>query len=249
METKEIPIEIRIWRHVDKTPTCWVWTASVDKMGYPAVKQERSGRSFRPHRVIYEIHNGPITSKARIAHKCSNKRCVNPEHLFRKHASSTEERFWKFVKKTDSCWLWIGGTGNKGYGRMTLTSNVNGKVSQHSKGASRISYELRFGSFDSSLYVCHKCDNPLCVNPDHLFLGTQKDNIIDMIKKGREAPSSSKRRQGEKNGGSFLKEHQVLELRKMHASKNYSSKELMKKFKIKKSMYSNIVGRKSWTHI
>ena len=88
-----------------------------------------------------------------------------------------EIRFWKKVNKTDTCWLWTGSKNNMGYPRI----NINGNV----KLAHRISYEMKNGSIENSLRVLHKCGVAHCVNPEHLFLGTQKDNMVDMSKKSR----------------------------------------------------------------
>jgi len=80
------------------------------------------------------------------------------------------------------CWLWTGSVNNSGYGQFTMFGRI--------VGAHRVSYELHNGVIgrdnkDKTLHVLHKCDNPLCVNPDHLFIGTAKDNVTDMISKGR----------------------------------------------------------------
>lgn len=84
------------------------------------------------------------------------------------------DRFWPKVQKTDVCWLWIGAT-SAGYGRIG-----RGRAKDH-----EVSWELHNGPVPHGLWVLHKCDNPPCVRPDHLFLGTQSDNMKDAEAKGR----------------------------------------------------------------
>src|SRR5258708_26780104 len=88
-----------------------------------------------------------------------------------------EERFWAKVCKTDSCWLWTGATRTGGYGAV----GRNRKVVQ----AHRVAWEMAHGPIMDDLYVLHRCDTPSCVNPEHLFLGTAKDNMDDFVAKRR----------------------------------------------------------------
>jgi hypothetical protein len=88
-------------------------------------------------------------------------------------------KFNGFINKTDGCWEWQGSLNRLGYGRFT---NFDGRRDWL---AHRLSYRLFIGEFDEELRVCHSCDNPRCVNPNHLFLGTAKDNTQDSIRKGR----------------------------------------------------------------
>ena len=76
------------------------------------------------------------------------------------------------------CWEWVGALDDNGYGRFYVRKN-------HSPHASRVAWELCFGPIPGKLFVCHRCDNPPCVNPAHLFLGTRQDNILDCVRKGR----------------------------------------------------------------
>lgn len=87
------------------------------------------------------------------------------------------ERFWKYVKKTDVCWEWVGAKRTNGYG----TLQVNGK----SVLAHRFSYAFHKGKIPSGLFVLHTCDNKPCVNPRHLWIGSAQDNMTDKMKKGR----------------------------------------------------------------
>lgn len=103
-------------------------------------------------------------------------------------------RFWSAVDRSGDCWLWMKSRGRGGYGRFSVHSG-------HSP-AHRVAYELAKGEIPDGLLVCHSCDNPPCVNPAHLWLGTQVTNAIDMASKGRQVfqkrPELAPR--GERNG-------------------------------------------------
>ena len=94
-------------------------------------------------------------------------------------------RFMRHINLTDTCWLWAGGRDVRGRGRVS----VNGKL----KLASRVAYEIFNGTIPSGMNVCHTCDNHLCVNPDHLFIGSQFDNIADRENKNRGSANHQKR--------------------------------------------------------
>lgn len=148
-------------------------------------------------------------------------------------------RFWPKINKlpNNGCWEWMGARTPSGYGQLreTISRGVYRFRLTH-----RLSYELNIGPICDNMCVCHRCDNRKCANPDHLFLGTRLDNIIDMNQKGRRIILM-----GEKNGRAKLTEHQVLTIR----NSPESTRSLAGFYKITKEMVYNIKKRKSWKHI
>lgn len=123
----------------------------------------------------------------------------------RSHAS-LRERFFRKIRKTDTCWIWVGNTRGNGYGVIQ-----EGGRGSPSKSAHRVSYELHKGIIPEGMVVMHSCDNPSCVNPDHLSVGTYAENTQDMIRKGRKRTVSPL---GEGNGKAKLNSDLVRYIRK-----------------------------------
>lgn len=135
------------------------------------------------------------------------------------------------------CWLWKAYRSDKGYGRLRF----RGKGHM----AHRVSYTLFSGTIPEGLNVCHKCDNPPCVNPAHLFVATQKENVDDMIKKGRKVVA-----RGEDAGLAKLTLEQVEFVIKNYRPKHreFSGAALARQFGVTKACIHDIIRRKSWRH-
>lgn len=150
------------------------------------------------------------------------------------------ERFWKAVEKTETCWLWRGARKTFGYG--VIGSGGNDSTSLH---AHRVSWEIHHGQIPNGLQVLHRCDVPACVNPDHLFLGTQGDNMRDAVAKGRwVAPRTAQ--SGEGHGSARLTAAQVADIRERYAAGNVTQVALGLEFGIKQGHVSGIILRKAW---
>ncbi len=148
------------------------------------------------------------------------------------------KRFWDKVRKTNDCWEWTAGSYTDGYGSFWL----NGR----SVHAHRLAWILINGDIPDGLCVCHHCDNPSCVNPDHLFLGTKADNNRDRDNKGRRGDCGQS--PGENHAQAKLTDGQVISIRFQYENGD-SQPHIAAKYNISQSAVSLIVGRKRWCHI
>lgn len=146
------------------------------------------------------------------------------------------KRFWNRVAKTGKCWEWVGSNNGTGYCQI----NIEGMhVYVH-----RLSYQLIHGEIPKGMSVCHRCDNPRCVRPSHLFLGTHQQNINDKMRKGRHNPVK-----GEASGRSKLTDKEVLSIREEYATGNLTQIQIAQQYNITESVICRIVNKKIWRHI
>lgn len=147
---------------------------------------------------------------------------------------SLEERFWKKVdrRRDEDCWHWMG-TRIPPWGHGRIMGRDGRTVLAH-----RVAWELERGPIPAGLFVCHRCDNPPCVNPAHLFLGTHLDNMQDMARKHRGAI-------GERNGQAKLSQSQVLEIRDLLRN-GLAGTDIADRFGVSKSLVSLIKRGRLW---
>lgn len=137
--------------------------------------------------------------------------------------------FWQRVTKTESCWLWSRGHSKAGYGRVWFLGET--------RDAHRVAWEITYGHIPDNLFVCHTCDNPGCVRPEHLFIGTATDNVHDMYAKGREVSGRAK-----------LNEQQVRSILMAYLN-GVTPSLLAKQYQVDRSSVYNILYGKTWKHV
>jgi hypothetical protein len=149
---------------------------------------------------------------------------------------SLEDKFWSFVikKGKDDCWVWLGTLYTQGYGRFYHHSLKETK-------AHRVSYLLHFGEIPKNSLICHKCNNHKCVNPNHLYAGTNDDNMKDL--------SVSGILKGENNPASKLTENLILQIRKEYLKSGITTRFLSKKHNVSQGLISKVIRGDCWKHV
>lgn len=172
--------------------------------------------------------------------------------------SSVEQRFWNKVSKSEGCWLWTAGHDQKGYGIFYF--------GHKNERASHVSLILAGRSVPAGMDVCHTCDNPPCVRPDHLFIGTRSDNMKDCASKGRlnfqTNPEILLRgdahparlhpellARGERNGRASLTVEMVLEIRRLRKESHFTYQKIADTLRISKGAVSCVLNGQTWRHI
>ncbi len=186
------------------------------------------------------------TNKARSRGLCSKhylkswRKSSLPNIKMKYTTTAASIRFDKFFKKPNDvlCWEWIGAKTKHGYGTFYVEKNK--PVLAH-----RFSYELYKGKIKQGYVICHSCDNPSCVNPNHLWEGTISDNNLDCLKKGRH---KSPRLNGEKHGKHKLSEKQVIKIKEMQ-KEGISQRNIAKNFNISFQHVSKLINAQRWAHL
>lgn len=203
---------------------------------------------------------------------CALKGAIFRKDMMLNFTEKDKDRFWAKVDISagaDACWPWLACT-FQGYGRFQHAHRAH--------AAHRIAYGLTYEPISKGLNGCHKCDNPICCNPSHIFIGTQADNIADRHSKGRDAkgdrngsrtrpdrvprgenhprrknpelfnPPPPPNWHGEEVGTSILTNDQVIEIRRLRSS-GYRHKEIAAMFGVSWHTVKSVANRNSWKHL
>lgn len=214
---------------------CWEWTGGINSGGYPAIQV--NGRTVQVSRLVYEMAYGPISPGRRTRHRCRNRRCIHPAHLglnpFPIPMEAIAARFWSKVEKNeDGCWEWTGKHA-RGYAYISIANRW--------RRAHRVAYELVKGPIPEGAYICHTCDNPGCVRPDHLYAGTPADNMRDKQAKGRQT-------RGEDFPQAKLTDAKVIEMRREYSRKHTPRAVFARRYGVAEATIKSILCGKSWRH-
>jgi hypothetical protein len=164
-----------------------------------------------------------------------------PKHRnqFSDNPKTLEERFWEKVdKKSDEeCWIWKASFRSDGYGQLHYIQDDK----RNCFAAHRVSWRIHYGEIPKEMCVCHVCDNPKCVNPKHLFLGTPLDNQLDMMNKHRHVF-------GEDHASAKLKEQNIPYIRRAYVN-GRSLSALAREFDVYPSTIQRVIDGRTWRHV
>lgn len=222
------------WDMVYRSGDCLVWKGPFEQDGYGRCDDafDEIGTT-RAHRVAFMLTHGQDRPESRIPQSCSNRLCVNPHHLY---MTTSANRFWSKVAKGNGCWPWLGRRDKDGYGRFW----VNGKH----EGAHRFAYAIAVGNIPPGLVVRHTCDHRWCVRPDHLVVGTQKDNVRDMLERNR-----ANRRKGSQHHKAKLDEEKVIRIRRLQQQGLLNVSQLAEEYGLSETSIRAAAKGETWAHL
>lgn len=246
----------------DQPPNrCWLWQGVLTPAGYgqARVKDGDAWQSMGAHKLSYTLHKGPVDDGLVVRHICHNRQCCNPQHLdlgthqdnaddkvkagrataYNKPAARRDQhranlpRLYsrrEVCRETD-CWNWTGGLSSTGYGRMVW--NPTEDSGPRAMTVHRASWLLHRGPVADGLLIRHLCHNKLCFNPDHLELGTARDNAEDERKAG-------KLRTGEAHHMADRPDSEIVEMRELYAQ-GQTQRAIARRFGVSKGMVASVV--------
>lgn len=241
-KSETTPWQEWLWNSLRLAPgdQCWEWKFRTDEWGYGVLNVE--GIPRKTHRLAWQLLHGSIPFGGVILQTCNNRKCCRPNHLYLATQRKTgviykipwKDRLWKNISKQngDGCWEWNGAKNINGYGILNIDQVP---ILTH-----RLAWKSENGEIENGLHVLHKCNNPPCCRPSHLYLGKDKENARDRVLAGTTT-------KGEKNPGSKFTEQQILEIRKK--GRTIGGTELAKMYGVYPSAISKIINRRNWKHI
>jgi IS30 family transposase len=245
----QLTIKELVESHIVSKENCWITDYKPNPSGKLVIC--RKGKTFNLYRLVYESYKQETLSKDLfVHHTCENLLCINPDHLYASKASKKEysdkrkrprlnklqikERIESHIVSKNGCWL------------TDVKIDVNGRprLSFNNKSLifARVVYEVYKGDFPKNLFICHTCDNPLCVNPDHLYVGTSTDN-------GRNKKRRNRQAKGSKIGMSKLTEDQVTKIKELLLEGQLSFRQIAEMFGVTSGTIGVINKGKSWNHV
>jgi len=261
----------RFWGRIGQDGECWLWLGKINKDGSISFWDQKKNITINVRSLMWKKAFGfPLPRGEHIINSCGNRLCLYPGHMTlrrydkktqqddkiikkKSRATPIDELFWRYVDKNGPiiypelgpCWVWTGSLMTSGYGSLQSFSL---KIRM---GAHRYSFMREFGPFDSRLNICHKCDLKVCVNPFHLFAATQRENLMDMVRKGRWRPAKEKKLygaallSGENKPNSKLTWGKVREIRKLYKD-GYGRAQLARMYGVGATTIFSIVHNLTW---
>lgn len=242
-------LEERFFSKIDKQPSgCWHWTASKKdgRRGQLMLNVDGKKAPVGAHRVAWMLAHGSLPD-ATLVCTCDNILCVNHEHfVLSEYDTLTPSELFrcKIHCTSTGCHEWQGRRSSGGYGLLMYTWPDGTRKDSF---AHRVAWHLAFG-IEPPQNMLHKCDNPPCCNVDHLFSGSQKDNVDDMVSKGRDAfrrENWSSWTRGEKHPKAKLSNDLARQVRADHAA-GATQRSLAKKYNVSTQCIYRIVNNKGY---
>lgn len=196
-------VERPFWDKVRLSDSCWHWLGKKSHANKIILRSHaKTGavctKSVNPQKLSFALHVRELDPDEGVRPSCKNPECVNPAHLvaFRRRSKNSLSdfnlatdfavSFWSKINKGAGCWTWLGETNIEQYGLVSITDpDKTSRSGSKRLMAHKVAYELTKGIIPPGQVVMHSCDNPRCVRPDHLSVGSIRDNTLDCINKGR----------------------------------------------------------------